>query len=78
MQLIVAWIITLQRWKGEKLIKSLKRHVKQDMDENQKKRKKLHPFFNINNQRKLEHINDLTYLLKCPREICSKNYLRAL
>ena len=39
--------------------------------------KKLGSFFNIKDQTKLEleHINDLTYLLKCFEDTCSENYL---
>ena len=32
-------------------------------------------FFNIKDQTKLEHNNDLTYLVKCPEKTCSENYL---
>ena len=32
-------------------------------------------FFNIKYQTKLEHINDLTYLVKCPGKRCSEKYL---
>ena len=31
-------------------------------------------FFNIKDQTKLEHNNDLTYLVKCPERTCSENY----
>ena len=36
--------------------------------------KKLGSFFNIKDQTKLEHNNDLTYLLKCPEKTCSENF----
>ena len=32
-------------------------------------------FFNIKDQTKLEHNNDLTYFVKCPEKTCSENYL---
>ena len=32
-------------------------------------------FFNIKDQTKLEHNNDLTYLVKYPENTCSENYL---
>ena len=32
-------------------------------------------FFNIKDQTKLEHNNDLTYLVKRPEKTCSENYL---
>ena len=32
-------------------------------------------FLNIKNQTKLEHDNDLTYLVKCPENTCLENYL---
>ena len=31
-------------------------------------------FLNIKNQTKLEHDNDLTYLVKCPENTCLENY----
>ena len=37
--------------------------------------KKMGSFFNIKNQTKLEHDNDLTYLVKCPEKTCLENYL---
>ena len=66
--------------KGEKLIKSLNKHVKKVLPENRLSRhayssKKLGSFFNIKDQTKLEHNNDLTYLVKCPEKTCSENYL---
>ena len=52
--------------KGEKLIKSLNKYVKKVLPENHVSRhayrsKKLGSFFNIKDQTKLEHNNDLTY-----------------
>ena len=35
----------------------------------------LDSFFNIKDQWKLDHINDLIYLLKFPEETCWENYL---
>ena len=32
-------------------------------------------FFNIKDQTKLEHINDLTCLVKCPENTCWEHYL---
>ena len=66
--------------KGEKLIKSLNKHVKQVLPKNHLSRhafssKKVGSFFNIKDQTKLEHINDLTCLVKCPENTCWKNYL---
>ena len=66
--------------KGEKLIKSLNKHVKKVLPENHLSQhaccsKKLGSFFNIKDQTKLEHNNDLTYLVKCPEKTCSENYL---
>ena len=66
--------------KGEKLIKSLNKHVKKVLPENHLSRhayrsKKMGSFFNIKDQTKLEHNNDLTYLVKCPEKTCSENYL---
>ena len=63
--------------KAEKLIKSLKKHVKKLLPENHLSRssKKLGSFFNIKDQTKLEHNNDLTYLVKCPEKSCSEKYL---
>ena len=66
--------------KGEKLIKSLNKHVKKVLPENHISRqayrsKKLGPFFNIKDQTKLEHNNDLTYLVKRPEKTCLENYL---
>ena len=66
--------------KGEKLIKSLNKHVKKVLPENHISRhayrsKKLGSFFNIKDQTKLEHNNDLTYLVQCPEKTCSENYL---
>ena len=66
--------------KGEKLIKLLKKHVKKVFPENHLSRhayssKKLGSFFNIKDQTKLEHSNDLTYLVKYPENTCSENYL---
>ena len=62
--------------KGEKLIKSLNKHVKKVLPENHLSRhayrsKKMGSFFNIKDQTKLEHNNDLTYLVKCPKKTCS-------
>ena len=37
--------------------------------------KKLGSFLNIKDQTKLGHNNALTYLVKCPENTCSKNYL---
>ena len=67
--------------KREKLIKSLNKHVKKVLPENYLSQhaysiKKLGSFFNIKDQTKLEHNNDLTYLVKCPEKTCSQNYLR--
>ena len=66
--------------KGEKLIKSLNKHVKKVLPENHLSRhayrsKKLGSFFNIKDQTKLEHNHDLNYLVKCPEKACSENYL---
>ena len=66
--------------KGEKLIKSLNKHVKKVLPEHHLSQhvysgKKLESFFNIKDQTKLEHNNDLTYLVKCPEKSCSENYL---
>ena len=66
--------------KGEKLITSLNKHVKNVLPENHVPRhayrsKRLGSFFNIKDQTKLEHNNDLTYLVKCPEKTCSENYL---
>lgn len=66
--------------KGEKLMKSLNKHIKQVLPENHQSRfayksKKLGAFFNIKDQTKLEHYNDLNYLVDCPVESCSENYL---
>ena len=67
--------------KGEKLIKSLNKHVKKVLPENHisqhaYRSKKLGSFFNIKDQTKLEHNSDLTYLVKCPEKTCSEKYLR--
>ena len=66
--------------KGEKLIKLLNKHVKKVLPGNHLSRnaycsKKLGSFFNIKDQTKLEHSNDLTYLVKYPENTCSENYL---
>ena len=66
--------------KGEKFITSLNKHVKNVLPENHVPRhayrsKRLGSFFNIKDQTKLEHNNDLTYLVKCPEKTCSENYL---
>ena len=66
--------------KGEKLIKSLSKHVKKVLPENHLSRhayrsKKLGSFFNIKDQTKFEHSNDLIYLVKCPEKTCSEDYL---
>ena len=66
--------------KGEKLIKSLNKHVKKVLPENHLSQhayssKKLGSFFNIKDQTKLQHNNDLTYLVKCPEKTCWENYL---
>ena len=66
--------------KGEKLIKPLNKHVKKVLPENHLSRhayssKKLRSFFNIKDQTKLEHNNDLTYLVKRPEKTCSENCL---
>ena len=66
--------------KGEKLIKSLNKHVKKILPEHHLSRhvyssKKLESFFNIKHQTKLEHNNDLTYLVKCPEKTWSEKYL---
>ena len=37
--------------------------------------KKLEYFFNIKDQTKLEHNNDLIFLVKCTENTCSENYL---
>ena len=65
----------LAKVEGRKTDKIIKEAYQTRHGWKSKKRNKLCPFFNIKNQRKLEHINDLTYLLKCPRETCSKSYL---
>ena len=62
------------------MIKSLNKHVKKVLPEHHLSRhvyssKKLESFFNIKDQTKLEHNNDLTYLVKCPEKTCSENYL---
>ena len=36
--------------------------------------KKLESFLSIKDQTKLEHNDDLTYLVKCPENTCSENY----
>ena len=36
--------------------------------------KKLESFLSVKDQTKLEHNNDLTYLVKCPEKTCSENY----
>ena len=36
--------------------------------------KKLESFLSIKDQTKLEHNDDLTYLVKCPEKTCSENY----
>ena len=66
--------------KGEKLITSLNKHVKNVLPENHVPRhayrsKRLGSFFNIKDQTKLEHNNDLTYLVKCPEKTCSETFL---
>ena len=66
--------------KGEKLIKSLNKYIKKVLPENHLSlhaysSKKLGSFFNIKDQTKLEHNNDLTYLVKFLEKTCSKNYL---
>ena len=66
--------------KGEKLIKSLNKHVKKVLPENHLSRhayssKNLGSFFNIKDQTKLKHNNNLTYLVKCSEKTCSENYL---
>ena len=66
--------------KGEKLVNSLNKHVKRVLPENHISRhahrsKKSESFFNIKDQTKLEHNNDLTYLVKCPEKTCSEHYL---
>ena len=66
--------------KGEKLIKSLNKHLKKVLPENNLSRnafssKNLGSFFNIKDKTKLEHNNDLTYLVKCPEKTCSESYL---
>ena len=67
--------------KGEKLIKPLYKHVKKDLLENclsrhAYKSKILGSFFNIKDQIKLEHNNDLMiYLVKCPEKTYSEDYL---
>ena len=65
---------------GEKLIKSLNKLVKKILPENHLSRhayrsKKLESFFDIKSQTKLEHYNDLAYLVKCSEKTCSENYL---
>ena len=62
------------------MIKSLNKHVKKVLPENHLSRhayrsKKMGSFFNIKDQTKLEHNNDLTYLVKCPEKACSESYL---
>ena len=62
------------------MIKSLNKHVKTVLPENHLSRhayvsKKLGSFFNIKDQKKLKHNNDLTYLVKYPEKTCSENYL---
>ena len=64
----------------KKVKNSLNKHFKKDLPENHLSRhaysrKKLGSFFNIKDQTKLEHNNDLTYLVKCPEKTCSENYL---
>ena len=65
---------------GEKFIKSLNKHIKKVLSENHisqhaYRSKKLRSFFDIKDQLKLEHSNDLTYLVKCPEKTFSENYL---
>ena len=66
--------------KGETLIKSLNKHVKKvllvnHLSQHAYSSKNLGSFFNIKDQTKLEHNNDVTYLVKCPERTCSENYL---
>ena len=63
--------------KREKLIKSLNKYVKKVLPENLLSRndyrsKKLGSFAKIKDQAKLEHINGLTSLVRCPGETCSR------
>ena len=65
--------------KGEKLI-VIKQACQKVLPENHLSRyayssKRLGSFLNIKDQTKLEHNNDLTYLVKCPERSCSENYL---
>ena len=61
-------------------MKSLNKHIKQVLPENHQskyayKSKKLGAYFNIKDQTKFEHYNDLNYLVDCPDELCPENYL---
>ena len=58
----------------------MNKHVKKILPENPLSRhayrsKILGFFFKVNDETKLEHNNDLTYLVKCPEKSCSENYL---
>ena len=73
-------VLPYKSGKGEKLINSLNKCVKKVFPENRLSRhgysgKILGFFFNIKDQTKLEHNNDLSYLVKCPEKTCSENYL---
>ena len=73
-------VLPYKSGKGEKLINSLNKCVKKGFPENHLSRhgysgKTLGFFFNIKDQTKLEHNNDLSYLVKCPEKTCSENYL---
>ena len=62
------------------MIRSFNKHAKKVLPENHHllhaySSNKLGSFFNIKDQTKLEHNNALTYLVKCPENTCSKNYL---
>ena len=73
-------VLPYKNEKRERLIKSLNKPAKKVLPENHLSRyaykgKKLGFFFNIKKQTKLEHNNDLTYLVKYPQKTCSENYV---